>query len=446
MMTKHIMQILWHFFKLYWLLLIIFTLSLVLACLVPKEIVQKNIAKSIEQLLQQGDRPRILGNHKLNQLDNYTESVMLGIIYNHEPQQPLASALRAEYYQGSDSSEQDFRVVSLNDQIQYGLTSNTQYPRYWHGYIVFIRPLLALMPYQSVQKVLQIAFFMIFSILVAQLSKKISIIAALSFSVSLILVNISIIPLTIHASMVFFICMISMLYFIFHTNVALEKAAAAFFIIGALTSYMDLLTAPLVTFAFPAIVMMLMLNKQDNHLGIKYLLIRLVVVGMAWILGYALLWVSKWILTSIVFQEDFIAEGINAINERIGRQIPFGEVSQISSLDAIQRNLNTLYTYTITNYPIMPVAIPVFLIGALMIFLWHRKDINISIIVLMSFFGLLPYIWYAIAANHSYIHSYFTSRVQAITLFSVSYIFLYTLDWEKVKSIFKFPKKKNVQA
>jgi len=431
-----------NFLFVYLCLVLFFVLSLTLVSLIPGTKIKENIASSALTLKEQGDRPRILGNHKLNQLDNLTESVMLGIIYNIDEHQPLKSALKAMFYAGSNSNEENYRVNSLYDQIQYAFRPNNQYPRYWHGYIVAIRPMLTFMPYSSVQKTLQIAFLIFFGYLVALFSKKLSMLAALSFAISIVLVNISIIPVTVHASMVFFICFSAIALFLKTKDMSTEKYIIAFFIIGALTSFVDLLTAPFITFGFPAIVLLISRNTVETRNSFKSVFSFVVYIGLSWMIGYALLWGTKWVLASIMLKENVIAEGINGILERIGRDIPFGNIQHINSFDAIKKNLQTFYTFTISNYPISFVVIPLMIFYGFFAVIWHKKKYRLDTTIIIALIGLLPFFWFGVAANHSFIHAYFTSRILSVSVFAFSYVLIDIVDWNQIKKAYTALKSK----
>ncbi len=414
-------------------LVTVFFLSLVLVCTIPSDSIKKNIGNSLPQLLIEGDYPRVLGNHKINQLDNYADSIILNILYNIDENKPVQSALKAEYYQSPvDAGDGLFRVNSLRSVVENNSSPNTQYPRYWHGYMVIIRPLLTFMPYTSIRKISQIIFFLLFSITISLLSKKISISSALAFSLSLILVNLSVIPLTIHASFVFFIALIGVTIILILPDISIEKTILFFFTIGALTSYTDLLSAPLITFGLPAITFFLLQNKKFPKVLLKDQLKFFVYLGASWAIGYISIWAAKWILASIVLHENVILQGISAVLERTGRDIPFGEVRTILPFDPLIRNFQTLYTYSITNFPILYFAIPSLLFATLLFVIWHRKKPDLCLPVILIIIGVLPYLWFAFTPNHSYIHHWFTSRIQAITIFALLTVYLNLIDWRKM--------------
>jgi len=433
-----IIKLITKFLFLYLALIALFMVSLILVSLIPSETIKDNIKSAIPTLMDEGDYPRVNGKHKTDRVSNYAESIILNIIFCIDESNPIESALRANLYQNTTEYDADNgRVAALADLSKNNLQSNAQYPRYWHGYMVIFRPLLFFIPYLSIRKVLQITFYLLFSIVLSTMSSKLSIFSALAFSLSIILVNISVIPLSIHFSVVFIISFLFMIFILLFPHLPMERMFMTFFIIGALTSFMDLLTAPLVTFGLPAITLLLLRDKMRISGTLKESLTLLLKTGGAWAAGYILLWGTKWILASMIFKENIILQGIQAVTERISHEIPFGEVTHISPLDALIRNIQTLYTYTFTNYRIILVAIPSICFVIFTVLFWHRKKNNLLFPILLMLVGLTPYFWFGFAANHSYIHNYFTFRIQAITIFAFLCAYGYSIDWVKLTTDIK---------
>ncbi|HAH57516.1 MAG TPA: hypothetical protein DCL86_05165, partial [Bacteroidales bacterium] len=52
--------------------------------------------------------------------------------------------------------------------------------------------------------------------------------------------------------------------------------------------------------------------------------------------------------------------------------------------------------------------------------------------ILFLVVAVLPYIWFFGAANHSFVHYWFTYRIQAITISGVLLAFYSLVDWGKV--------------
>lgn len=76
-----------------------------------------------------------------------------------------------------------------------------------------------------------------------------------------------------------------------------ESIFLLFLITGMVTSYVDLLTYPLITLGLP--MMVFLLRWQENDGTWRKKLLYFMGNSMFWGIGYALMWGSKWILNSI---------------------------------------------------------------------------------------------------------------------------------------------------
>ncbi|MBR6418568.1 MAG: hypothetical protein IKS36_07115, partial [Bacteroidales bacterium] len=79
------------------------------------------------------------------------------------------------------------------------------------------------------------------------------------------------------------------------------------------------------------------------------------------------------------------------------------------------------------------IAITTIVMGLLMIFRFRREGWRPAVILIML--ALVPYVWYFIVANHSYIHPWFTYRLQMITVMSLFAAFGCLIDWNRLKRI-----------
>ena len=113
-----------------------------LAFLIPDKLIYEHSAESVEIFTGEGLYP-FVGNTPAEELDNWTDSLMLHTAcYQKEDASALECAVAAyrPVYQDADPIT-SFRmdVKGIDDGMEI-----TSYARYWHGYLVFLRPLLFL--------------------------------------------------------------------------------------------------------------------------------------------------------------------------------------------------------------------------------------------------------------------------------------------------------------
>jgi hypothetical protein len=188
-----------------------------------------------------------------------------------------------------------------------------------------------------------------------------------------------------------------------------------FFVIACLTCYFDLLTAPLLTFGWPLVVWISL--QRSDKLRLHDSLLNLVKWGILWVTGYALTFLAKWGLGSLILGENVLQDASNAVLFRIG-------TDDYSRWDAIVRN------WKMIPQTFVFITLVILLVVSLLQFKadgWFKA-------VLLIVVALMPYVWYLVLSNHSYMHFWFTYRIQAITF---SALFLSVLSLHRSDSLKK---------
>ena len=356
-------------------------------------------------------------------MDNFTDVLMINIAASVDSSNPVDAAMMNYFHADVvdvDNIAHQTEEIALN-QKEHLLKAS--YTRYWHGYQIFLRPLLTVLNYSQIRIMNYILFSLLLFICTRLIYKNIGISVAVFFVLSLLLINFPIVPLSMQFSTVFYIAFVAII-FIFKKNHILKKqenAWCCFFIIGAVTSYLDFLTAPLITLGLPLICYQLF--YQDNK---KFL--TTIKLSVLWGLGYALLWMSKWIVA-------YLLTGINSY-EDIMR---FAEVRISNEYKGMEMTIPNIFGFILEtahtmNLTWMLYAIMVFIIGFSVIYfalLLKNKKIFWEYAWLLLIASSVP-AWYLILRNHSIQHGWFTWRALLVSLLA-GFIFLYyTVNWEKI--------------
>lgn len=187
-----------------------------------------------------------------------------------------------------------------------------------------------------------------------------------------------------------------------------------FFVVGCLTVYFDLLTYPLVTFGIP-IAFMVSQYTKDFKTGLK----MFIETGILWVTGYGAMWASKWILGTLVTGNNVLTSAVDAMKFRTSNGY---DDAVFNVLDVIKTNLNR------ADFPVEIII----LLFAVCIIVGLIKKIKVSFrIIPMLCIAILPFIWYAVLSNHSWIHPWMTYRELAIfvyALMTVGMMFVYKND------------------
>ena len=125
--------------------------ALFIVYLLPTDRMEANVRSSIDIFYTEGVYPQQAKGYKSSQLDNETDAIMLlDAIHPAQNRSALENALRVSRITFSDTTS------CCIDLIQYAWENKTpdqtvDYTRYWHGYLVWLKPLLLLMDYADLR-------------------------------------------------------------------------------------------------------------------------------------------------------------------------------------------------------------------------------------------------------------------------------------------------------
>ena len=177
-----------------------------------------------------------------------------------------------------------------------------------------------------------------------------------------------------------------------------------FFVISSLTCYFDLLTTPLLTLGIPLAVMLSL--KREDEFSFKDNLIEISKLILLWGLGFALTFGTKWALASLILGQNIFSDAYEVSLYRM-------EAEQFTRWEALTKNFGMLNLWMIS------IAAVVLLLLSII----NRLKISYKKVILFLIIGLMPYVWYLLLANHSYLHWWFTYRLQAITVVCLLFMF-----------------------
>lgn len=394
----------------------------------------ENLQKSQEQMRQQGEFEKV-GKLSNSTLDNFTDSIMILTASYEGEKSVVENAMSNTRLSADRKSPYGTLIGSLNgDDI-----TTENYSRYWHGYLVFLRPLLSVFDYSQIRILNCILQGVLLIALIIQLFKKKLGFCIIPFLSAYLLINPPTIAISLQYSTVWYLVLISMLaYLIFKDKIIENKVHYMFFtFVGMLTSYFDLLTYPIATLGM---VLILMLVAED--LNWKESIKRILICGTSWVLGFSIMWAAKWVIASIVLNENVINNASEAMQSRGSMTLVSGrKITLIECFKIIFMKFGNSLTYWI-------VAVNVFVCVINSIFSkikekkgfkelskWDRKKqlkkknmearrgntlvkciLNVLPILALT---LMPIVWYIILPAHSYSHAFFAYRTAIVLWFAI---------------------------
>lgn len=307
-----------------------------------------------------------------------------------------------------------------------------EYARYWHGYLGILRPLLALFNYSGIRIILFIATLICIITLIVLLCKKVNIKSGIIYGIGLLAINIFIVSRSINEILIFLLAFISSIILLLKKDVK-KNIGIFFFIIGSISNFIDLLTAPLVTLGLTAITYFLIIQKKEENASVKQYILDILKIGISWTLGYGATWLAKWVITEIIYNRPIISQ---AIEQALFRSdVPtYKGIELFTPFDVIKRNISYL-----SNIVMVVIGLIILTYLVVIMIKNYKKKINVKEnvkecfpFVLIFFF---PIVWYIAIKQHSYTHVYFTYRLLVISIICLLIIAIKILKAEPDKQL-----------
>ena len=355
---------------------------------------QTNAQKSIDSLEGEGWYPS--ATQLKSSLDTYFHSYLPGVL---------------------DGATDGLMLEKATRQIEgnplWEAMNMEGYTYYWHGYVVILRVLLLFMDYEQFRFLNCILQLMMMFFVAHFIWEKKGQRYALALLTSYFLMMPMAMFLSLQFSWIFYIAMVlSLLICYRHTWFTEKRIPYIFVIAGMLTSFFDLLTYPLYTWAFP--LLLLILLSEDGQKALNYVK-TVVVSGLGWILGYAGMWFGKWALAGWIVHRNVIQEAWKEVLFRSGSE---------ESLNLIAR-LEALYdNWKHYEYPLYTALLAIWLtwfiyksLNGKTQIVRQEKNGAYLLITLSSF------VWYFVLANHTLGHHFFTYRIWGVAITGILFLF-----------------------
>ena len=191
----------------------------------------------------------------------------------------------------------------------------------------------------------------------------------------------------------------------------------AFVIDGIILAFLDFLTYPPVAFVVP-LCFVLVFSEQD----LLHNLLASIRYGIAFLLGYAGMWVSKWILASLFTDENVIAEGIESVLHRTGK----GAMSDVDSAFNVEISPAAAMRENLHAFGTRPVRIMVFLLlcAAVVLVIYmirHKAGFTkraAGMFVIFALLTIIPIVWIVALNNHCSLHPHLEWREWLVAVFA----------------------------
>ena len=406
---------------------------------IPRKYVEENIKESLpyfEKYRFQIDEQTKRRDYTI--INPYADSMILNIIYALDTDNALASVMEAKYY--SERGDDDYDNRDLNKMVENNLEPNEEYMRYWHGSIIIIKPLLMFLNLEQIQHLnFYILLIMELIVLIMLLRRK-HFALTIAYILGLLATSFWIVPRSLEYTWCYMLMnIISAIAIIFKDDD--KKLHKLFFVSGILICYFDFFTAETLTILVPILMVLGIRFKEREEFNLKENILFVIKSLFIWGIAYALMWVAKWALASIVLGKSALPHVLGKAKRRVNGDL-YNKTRDDMYSGAITRNMYTLYPINIvkrTKDFILPV---ITYVTVQLVIIDYKNKKKINLLLTMLLIGIIPYIRYLVLANHSYLHCFFTFRAQFATVMALALILFYTTSKEKLFHNYGKDKKK----
>lgn len=383
------LKVLKPFAKRYAVLVSAFFLSMVLIYCIPSSWIQGNVDRSLEVMEMEGERPMYAFYRHTAIVDNHTDMAMYhGLIPNREEYNLIQKA------------------VSIN-----------QYPRYWHGYQVVLRPLSVVFEVQELRYLGMLLFYLLFFISAWLVAKRAGLLRAVFYVLTVASAYLVVVTTCFQYLTTFYVLFGALICLLTKTDTGRDRDVFLFFFsVGMIENFFDFLTYPIITLGIP-LILLLWLRVRDGQSGFGGNFRLTFGASASWGIGYALCWISKWILATAALGFESFWQTMTIARYRLQGN----EEDPVDRLWMLRRNLKAWMN--VQDGGIITWSKVALLFALVMLALILSRKLRdrgrILACLPMLMVAAYPYLWYLVLANHSQIHFWYTYRAQLVTMFGL---------------------------
>lgn len=422
---------------------------LLVSTLIPQKLTEGNAKKSADYYSSALLFENMINGQEATKRDNYADCITSSIAWHlgresSDTPNVFLRILKAEYTQG--------QIENVNEGFRRAVYENAKpnrtYSRYWHGNAAVIRLLYPITDISGMRIFFFVLGLLLTLLFILYLVIKKEYILAVSYLAGLVAIKAAFSFLCFEYSFVNLLVPV----FSFLLYRAAEKyeddgmvrkiyPQTLFLLAGILTCFFDFLTAETLTFTVPAFVFFAAMEKKQSRP--KKPLRLFFSTGFSWLIGYAGMFLLKWILALIFLGSKEFALSVSVAAERsIGA---VHETQNLASptvgfagriLGIFSRNFACLFGLSgkVGERAAWVIMLGIFAGIALLWFFLRKntkgykyiqkgkKEASFFPVYLMLI--LLPIGRFFALSNHSYLHYFFTYRALMISVTAVVYLFI----------------------
>ncbi len=365
---------------------------LCLAYMLPTEKMKANVAAAYDLFMDERVYHDWSNDVEYTRLDGYTDMLMYGTAIYPNEESVLNEALMNRHIDMWYEDGMDVAYYSTDSEGEYRPIS---YEVYWHGYLIWLKPLLLFMHPRNIRILNMILQFALTAYLMQILAIKFRGKYSLSVISGLIVINTVSTAMCLQFSSIFYISVIGMILVLKYPMLTANRHnySLFFLISGIEVAFFDFLTYPPIALCMPLMMYLVMQNEEngmekESTNGI-FAVLR---AGIYWSIGYIGMWGSKWFLPLLV-GDNRLGYVLYELGYRSGvGEVSFGEVIA-AKIKVLMIKPLMVYFAVCLLYLIVKVVLNIFRKQLVM----PRKDFILAMIMMM----VIPIAWYFVVREHS---------------------------------------------
>lgn len=392
------------------------TVSMISVYQLPTYEMGGNIAASLKIYDVEKDRYAWAPSIVNSQLDNFTDAIMLSTAA-YERGKTFKERVRDAMLSPSYAYDEiTFRSEILpkafkGQKPEKGVT-RWDYARYWHGYLVWYKPLLSFFTVGDIRIINMMLQALLLVLLMMELFKAGGAKLACPFFLAVLIFNPVSCVLGLTYANLYYITLISALVAL-KWKLYQSKYYYLFFLwVGIVTSFMDLLTYPLTALGCN-LIFMILLTSDKFYPKMK----KVILASGFWGTGYGVMWAEKWIIGWLLTGNNIIQNALSAAKIRTS-----GDVG--TAWEAIAANLKDYNNHIFCTLLILGLAV------LLILYLSGKYKLksNRAVVLPLLFVAVYPFMWICFMKNHCFIHNWMTHKIFMLTILAVVYSLVYSLE------------------
>lgn len=390
--------------------LVLGILLLVLSALLPNEPVRKHALESTSLFAMSDNMLGVRNDSRYVRQDHFTDALMAEVAMTIDKDRPYQSVMLCNFpFSGDPVGDLQQQANGAGADIPI-----RDYARYWHGYLVWVRPILAYANWSAVRGITLAMLSLVVLLCVALWANKKGVVYAVGACAPILLCYFPQAGISPQHASVYFVGLIASIILLSVPRICddLRWAGGVMLLAGCASSYVDLLSAPMIGLLLPLLTYC-MVAKQD-----KQFYQTIVILLVLWFVGYFGFWFMKWVIGSLTTDLNVIKDGFHNASVR-----SYGCDDDFYNWGTIFDRLGELL-----REPFM--WLPLGVAGLIWICTIKPKQIlpNLYLLVL----ALVPVVWMFFMRQHSAIHFHHLAWRNMIP--SMIAVFLFVIKSSRMSS------------